>query len=48
MGGELLGVGASGRAVELSSSAILRSRDVSIAEAWDEVDLAGWMDRLGA
>ncbi len=37
-GGELLGVAATGKWVEFTSTAILRVRDGLIAEAWDELD----------
>jgi steroid delta-isomerase-like uncharacterized protein len=36
--GEFLGVAASGRAVEFTSTAVLRVRDGLIVEAWDEMD----------
>jgi steroid delta-isomerase-like uncharacterized protein len=47
-GGEFLGVAATGKAVEFSSTAILRIRDGLIAEAWDEVDMLGVLQQLGA
>jgi steroid delta-isomerase-like uncharacterized protein len=45
--GEFLGVEASGRAVEFSSTAVLRIRDGLIAQAWDEIDTAGILQQLG-
>jgi steroid delta-isomerase-like uncharacterized protein len=45
-GGEFLGVAASGRAVEFSSTAILRVRDGLIAEAWDELDSGAILAQL--
>ena len=47
-GGEFMGVAATGKTVEFSSTAILRIADGLIAEAWDEVDVAGLMGQLGA
>jgi predicted ester cyclase len=46
-GGEFLGVAASGRQVEFTSTAILRVRDGLIAEAWDEMDSGAILRRLG-
>jgi steroid delta-isomerase-like uncharacterized protein len=45
--GEFLGVAASGRAVEFTSTAVLRIRDGLIAQAWDEMDVAGLLQQLG-
>jgi predicted ester cyclase len=44
--GEFLGAEASGRRVEFTSTAILRIRDGLIAQAWDEVDVAGVLGQL--
>jgi steroid delta-isomerase-like uncharacterized protein len=46
--GEFLGVAATGTAVEFTSTAVLRIRDGLIAEAWDEVDMLGVLQQLGA
>jgi steroid delta-isomerase-like uncharacterized protein len=46
-GGEFMGVAATGKRVEFSSTAVLRVGDGLIAEAWDEVDVAGLMSQLG-
>jgi steroid delta-isomerase-like uncharacterized protein len=46
--GEFLGVAASGRQVEFTSTAVLRIRDGLIAQAWDEMDAAGLLRQLGA
>ena len=45
---EFLGVAATGKAVEFTSTAILRVEDGMIAEAWDEVDFLGLRSRLGS
>jgi predicted ester cyclase len=45
--GEFIGIEATGRTVEFSSTAFLRVADGLIAEAWDEVDLAGLRAQLG-
>ncbi len=45
--GEFLGVAASGRQVEFTSTAVLRIRDGLIAQAWDEMDAAGLLRQLG-
>lgn len=45
-GGELLGVAATGKGVEFSSTAILRVRDGLIAEAWDEIDSGAVLAQL--
>jgi len=47
-GGEFLGVAASGRRVEFTSTAILRVRDGLIAEAWDEMDSGAILAQLTA
>ena len=47
-GGEFLGVAATGRGVEFTSTAILRVRDGLIAEAWDEMDSGAILRQLGA
>jgi steroid delta-isomerase-like uncharacterized protein len=47
-GGSFMGVAATGKEVEFSSTAILRIADGLIAAAWDEVDVAGLMSQLGA
>jgi steroid delta-isomerase-like uncharacterized protein len=44
--GEFLGAAASGKEVEFTSTAVLRVRDGLIAEAWDEVDVAGLMGQI--
>jgi steroid delta-isomerase-like uncharacterized protein len=46
-GGEFLGVAATGRRVEFSSTAVLRIRDGLIAEAWDEMDSGAIVAQLG-
>jgi predicted ester cyclase len=46
-GGEFLGVAATGRQVEFTSTAILRVRDGLIAEAWDEMDSGAILTQLG-
>jgi predicted ester cyclase len=43
-----MGVAASGKEVAFTSTAILRIADGLIAEAWDEVDVAGLVAQLGA
>jgi predicted ester cyclase len=45
-GGEFLGVAASGRRVEFTSTAILSIRDGLIAEAWDEMDTGAILGQL--
>jgi predicted ester cyclase len=45
-GGEFLGVAATGRHVEFTSTAILRIRDGLIAEAWDELDSGAILAQL--
>jgi steroid delta-isomerase-like uncharacterized protein len=47
-GGTFAGVEPTGRQVEFTSTAILRLEDGLIAEAWDEVDLAGLLEQLSA
>lgn len=44
--GEFMGIAATGRKVTFTSTAILRIEDGMIAEAWDEVDVAGLMAQL--
>ncbi len=44
--GPFAGVPATGRAVEFTSTAVLRIVDGFIAEAWDQVDVAGLMGQL--
>ena len=46
--GEFLGVAATQRKVEFTSTAILRVEGELIAEAWDEVDLLSALQQLGA
>jgi steroid delta-isomerase-like uncharacterized protein len=46
--GEFLGVEATGRSVEFTSTAVLRIRDGLIAQAWDEIDAAGLLQQLRA
>jgi steroid delta-isomerase-like uncharacterized protein len=45
--GEFLGLEASGRRVEFTSTAVLRVRDGLIAQAWDEIDAAAILRQLG-
>jgi steroid delta-isomerase-like uncharacterized protein len=45
---EFAGVPATGREVGFTSTAILRIREGQIAEAWDEIDLAGLLGQLQA
>ena len=45
-GGEFLGVPATGKRVEFTSTAILRVRDGLIAEAWDELDSGAILAQL--
>ena len=45
-GGEFLGVAATGRRVEFSSTAILRVRYGLITEAWDEMDSGAILAQL--
>lgn len=45
-GGEFLGIEASGRRVEFTSTAVLRVRDGLIAEAWDEMDSGAILAQL--
>jgi steroid delta-isomerase-like uncharacterized protein len=44
--GEFLGVAASGRRAEFTSTAVLKIRDGLIAQAWDEMDSAGIVRQL--
>jgi steroid delta-isomerase-like uncharacterized protein len=44
--GEFLGVLATGRRVEFTSTAVLRIREGLISQAWDEVDIAGLLTQL--
>lgn len=44
--GEFLGVEATGKAVEFTSTAVLRIRDGLICQAWDEMDAAGVLTQL--
>lgn len=46
--GEFLGVGATGRSVEFTSTAVLKIRDGLIARAWDEIDAEGLLRQLTA
>ncbi len=46
--GEFLGFAASGRQVEFSSTAVLRVAGGLIVAAWDEVDMLGLTQQLGA
>jgi steroid delta-isomerase-like uncharacterized protein len=46
--GEFLGVEATGRQVEFTSTAVLKVRDGLIARAWDEMDAAGLLEQLTA
>ncbi len=45
-GGEFLGVAATGKRVEFTSTAILRVRDGLIAQAWDELDSGAILAQL--
>ena len=45
---DFAGVPATGREVTFTSTAILRIREAQIAQAWDEVDLAGLLGQLHA
>ena len=45
-GGEFLGVAATGKHVEFTSTAILRVRDELIAAAWDELDSGAILTQL--
>jgi predicted ester cyclase len=44
--GPFAGHAASGREVVFTSTAILRIRDAQIAQAWDELDLAGLLAQI--
>jgi len=44
--GEFLGVAATGRQVEFTSTAVLRIRSGLIVQAWDEMDAAGLLEQL--
>ncbi len=44
--GEFLGVEASGRRVEFTSTAVLRIRDGLISQAWDELDTGAILAQL--
>lgn len=46
--GPFAGVEATGRTVTFTSTAVLRVADGFIAEAWDQVDVAGLMAQLSA
>lgn len=46
--GEFLGVSATGRQVEIQGITIYRIAGGTITEMWDEIDLAGVMQQLGA
>lgn len=46
--GEFLGVAATGRQVEFTSTAVLKIRDGLIVQAWDEMDAAGLLKQLTA
>lgn len=46
--GEFLGVAATGKRVEFTSTAVLRIEDDLIAEAWDEVDMLKVLQQTGA
>lgn len=43
---EFLGVEATGKRIEFTSTAMLRVRDGLIAQAWDEMDVAGLLQQL--
>lgn len=44
--GDFLGVPATGRSVSFTSTAVLRVADGLIAEAWDQVDVAGLLAQV--
>jgi predicted ester cyclase len=44
--GEFLGALSTGRRVEFTSTAVLRIREGQIAQAWDELDVAGLLTQL--
>jgi steroid delta-isomerase-like uncharacterized protein len=44
--GPFLGIDATGKTVEFTSTAVLRIRDGLIAEAWDEVDMMSVLQQL--
>jgi steroid delta-isomerase-like uncharacterized protein len=44
--GEFLGALPTGKRVEFTSTAVLRLRDGLIAQAWDELDVAGLLTQL--
>ena len=46
--GEFLGVEATGKQVEFTSTAVLRVRNGLIAQAWDEMDAAGLLKQLAS
>lgn len=46
--GEFLGVAATGKLVDFTSTAVLRIEDGLIAEAWDEVDTMAFLVQVGA
>jgi len=46
--GEFLGVAATGREVQFTTTAVLRIAGAEIAEAWDEGDYLGLLGQLGA
>lgn len=46
--GEFLGLAASGKRVEFTSTAVLRLKGGLIAQAWDEPDMFSVMQQLGA
>jgi predicted ester cyclase len=45
-GGEFLGVGATGRRIEFTSTAVLRVRDGLIVQAWDEMDSGAILNQM--
>lgn len=45
---EFVGIPVTGREVTFTSIAILRIRGEQLAEAWDEIDLAGLLEQLQA
>jgi steroid delta-isomerase-like uncharacterized protein len=46
--GSFLGVAPTGKAVEFTSTAVLRFENGLIAEAWDEADILAVMQQIGA
>ncbi len=47
-GGEFLGLDPTGKVVTFTSTAVLRIREGTISEAWDEVDMLAVFQQVGA